>query len=534
MQGKKDYSEKLFTSFQLSERVPEENFYRRLKEALDLRFMRKLTAPYYGDCGQKSIDPEVFIKLMLVGYLENQPTDRGLMRHCSMRLDVLFFLGYDIDEPLPWFSTLSRTRALLPEEVFTEAFERVLAICIAKGMVGGHTQAIDSAPIKANASMDSLELKVPATDLEEHLRRVRAMSEIDKRPREKTNDDDKGETPPKGGPKRKAKNNKASAEQQQVTARKDELQEIAARNKKWGSEQTERPGAKHNQSKYTSNKTHYSPVDPDARISVKPGKARKLNYHAQMAVDTDHHVITHIAADFADKVDSLSLQQTVKTIQPRLRKHHLLWRNLAADAGYSSGENYAFLEQAGLESYIPPHGTYKGGPEGFIYHKEGDYWECSEGVHVTFRKIQVEKSGNRKKLYLSKRSHCKGCPIKAQCIGKSPERRITITAYRAEYERAIARVKSRTGQYMKRKRSATVEPVFGTLTQFMGLRKINTRGISNANKCMLVAAMAYNLKKYMKFTKNKAESVAQVAQKTVLEHIAQIPLILSPYPALHF
>ena len=91
-----------------------------------------------------------------------------------------------------------------------------------------------------------------------------------------------------------------------------------------------------------------------------------------MAVDTRHHVITHIGADYADKVDSKSLPQVVAALQPRLRKHHLLWRNLLADAGYSSGENYALLESSGLESYIPPHGTYKGGPEGFTYHKEGD------------------------------------------------------------------------------------------------------------------------------------------------------------------
>jgi len=157
MQGKKDYSEKLFTSFQLSYKVPPENFYRRLKSALDLRFMRKLTAAYYGDCVQKSIDPEVFMKIMLVGYLENISSDRQLLGHCAMRLDILYFLGYDIDEQLPWHSTLSRTRALLPDEVFTEAFERVLRMCVEKGMVGGRTQAIDSARIKANASM----LQVP-------------------------------------------------------------------------------------------------------------------------------------------------------------------------------------------------------------------------------------------------------------------------------------------------------------------------------------------------------------------------------------
>jgi len=274
MQGNEIYTEQLFTGFQLSAHVPEDNFYRRLKEVLDLSFMRKLTLPYYGSCGQKSIDPEVFIKIMLVGYLENILSDRKLMRHCAMRMDILFFLGYNIDEPLPWHSTLSRTRALLPDSVFVEAFDRVLAMCIAAGMVGGHTQAIDSAPVKANASMDSIELKVPADELDEHLRKIRAMSAMD-RP-ENSDENDKKPRASKG-PRRKALNNKASEEQQTITASEGSLKEIKSRNLKWSTSQTERPGARNKNSKYTSNETHYSPVDPDARISVKPDKARKVN-----------------------------------------------------------------------------------------------------------------------------------------------------------------------------------------------------------------------------------------------------------------
>ncbi|WP_299770777.1 transposase, partial [uncultured Dokdonia sp.] len=87
-----------------------------------------------------------------------------LIAHCSMRLDILYFLGYDIDEELPWHSTISRTRQLFPEVVFESVFTHVFQMCISKGMVSGHTQCIDSAPVKANASMDSLELKVPSQD----------------------------------------------------------------------------------------------------------------------------------------------------------------------------------------------------------------------------------------------------------------------------------------------------------------------------------------------------------------------------------
>jgi transposase len=101
MLGNKEYNEKLYVSFQLSQRVPETNFYRRLKSILDLRFITQQTKHYYGTEGQKSIDPEVFFKLMLVGYLENINSDRKIIEHASMRLDILFFIGYDIDEPLP-------------------------------------------------------------------------------------------------------------------------------------------------------------------------------------------------------------------------------------------------------------------------------------------------------------------------------------------------------------------------------------------------------------------------------------------------
>src|SRR5690606_35074906 len=98
MQGKKTYQEKLFNQFRLSERVPEDNFYRRLHTTIDLNFLYKTTQKFYGSSGQKSIDPIVFFKLCLVGYLENITSHRKLIAHCSMRLDILYFLGYDVDE----------------------------------------------------------------------------------------------------------------------------------------------------------------------------------------------------------------------------------------------------------------------------------------------------------------------------------------------------------------------------------------------------------------------------------------------------
>lgn len=119
------------------------------------------------------------------------------------------------------------------------------------------------------------------------------------------------------------------------------------------------------------------------------------------------------------------------------------------------------------------------------------------------------ENNNKKKEYRASKYLCIDCPIRSTCLKKSQEKRITITYYKEEYERNITRVNSKKGRYMKSKRQSTVEPVFGTLTQFMGLRKINTIGIQQANKVMHLSAMAYNIKKYLKFISKTVKSDAK-------------------------
>jgi len=330
--------------------------------------------------------------------------------------------------------------------------------------------------------------------------------------------------------------NKAPRSDQEITAGPRELQEIKSRNKRWSIYQDQRPGAGNKGSKYTSNKTHYSPTDPDARISVKPGKARKLNYTGQLSVDTGHHVITDIKAYHADKKDNQYLQDITKRLKHRLHKKGLIWRNCVADTGYSSGENYAFLEAEGLESYIPPHGTYKGGPEDFTYNQEQDQYVCPEGKIIPFKKVFLDyRTQTRKKEYRSSSKTCKGCPIALKCLGKTAkEKKFSVTFYRAEYERNNKRVNSKRGRYMKGKRQSTVEPVFGTLTQFMGLRKVNTIGIEQANKVMHLSAMAYNLKKYLKLITKTVKSDAKAACHFVLQLKSLISLHLRPLATFIF
>jgi len=126
-------------------------------------------------------------------------------------------------------------------------------------------------------------------------------------------------------------------------------------------------GAHHPKAHLLSNKTHYSPTDPEARISVKPGKARALNYLYSLAVDTAAGTISHIQADLADRRDSTHLPELVPRLQTRLVPNELTLNYFVANTGYSDGFNYAFLQQRGITAWIPVFGHYKPAAEGFTY-----------------------------------------------------------------------------------------------------------------------------------------------------------------------
>lgn len=487
MQGKKTFEEEKELLFSLSAHVPAHNFYRRLKQQLDLEFLYKLTEPLYGRCGQHSIDPVVFFKLCLVGHLENITSDRRLIEHCSLRLDLLYFLDYQLDEPLPWHSTLSRTRRLFPEALFEALFDKVFTLCVESGMVAGSTQAIDSAPVKANASMGSLILKQPAVPTEGHLQK--AGSE---------NQEGKTDDP---SPAR------------YVTAPDHQLRRLEKRQENLCRNPIGAIGSQNRKAQLLSNKTHYAPHDPDARISVKTGKARNLNYHCSMAVDTAKGVISHVQADFADGRDSQYLPNLASQVQSRLKANGLLMQELLADAGYSNGSNYYFLEQRGVKGWIPVFGMYKPEIAGFPYDKENDRYLCPTGKPLPFMGFDHTQDGRLLKNYWAAPSDCRQCPNKPTCAPKARCRKITRTAYDEQYQRAYARQHSRQGKRMKKLRQSTVEPVFGSLVQHYGLRKINVLGKTGAHKVMLLAAVAFNLRKYMRFKPTKTISIAMALEK---------------------
>jgi hypothetical protein len=293
-------------------------------------------------------------------------------------------------------------------------------------MVSGRLQSVDNAFIKANASMDSLIEKEVIEDAGVYAEELKQNNEL------------------------------------QITAyKKHEVEQRHKRREKETSgtpgscykEGKEGDGGEYIQSKFLSNETHYSPTDPDARISTKPGKPRNLNYLAQVSVDTMNHVITGAMAASADKRNSQHLPSIVKQTLKNLGEHDLIIEQLLADKGYRSSEK-----------------------------------ACK---HCPLR------------------AKC--------CGEKGKFKQIEVVINRDCYDRMHEKLTKRKlyAQQLFRQRSSTVEPVLGTLINYGNMKRVNTRGIQLAKKNILMATLTCNLKKYMKFISKKTVTRAITLPKGI-------------------
>lgn len=362
-------------------------------------------------------------------------------------------------------------------------------MCVSKGMVRGKRQAVDSVFIKANASMDSLVEKEVLEDANAFVNELEENSEF------------------------KTTSTRKKLVEQHHAWKREAYKDMPGNS---NSKKTDENGNLI-RPKYLSNHTHYSPTDSDARVSVKPGKSRQLNYFGQIAVDDAHHVITGACSDFADKRDSQCLEQIVELTEENLNENGIELEELLADGGYSSGEALAYLHQKNIDAYIPNFGQYKPEREGFIFNKEENYYQCTKPngnqAQLLFKGEKTDSKGYTKRTYRSSESDCKNCPLRAACCGKTTKfKKLDDSIHKEHYDRMHQKLtqNAKYAKRMSRTRSKTVEPVIGTLVNFTNMKRVNTRGIQNANKHVLMASLTYNLKKYLRFIVKKPSVLAQV------------------------
>jgi transposase len=146
--------EQFFYSFRLDEAVPDDHPVREIAAVLDLSWVRAELAPYYPNNGRPSIDPELMIRMLIIGYVFAIRSERSLCRDVQVNLAYRWFCGLSIEDKIPDHSAFSRARneRFRDSDIFRRVFEHVVETCIAAGLVGGEGFAVDASLIAADAN----------------------------------------------------------------------------------------------------------------------------------------------------------------------------------------------------------------------------------------------------------------------------------------------------------------------------------------------------------------------------------------------
>lgn len=502
MLGKKDQQCKLLYGFSLEGAVPQDDFYRQLQAAVDLCWVRSLAAPYYSTIGRPSLDPEVFAKIELIGYLEGIVSERRLMRETADRLSLRRYIGYDIDEEVPDHSTLSKTRTLLGKELCQAILDHSVRLCMAAGMVGDVHQSVDKTIVKANASLESMEPRVVHQSPQQFLERV--FVENDEPAEERRESAGLGpvvsvEEQP-GYPLRLPV---TPADPEAALVR--QAPRRAEEGKGKGKKGVEAKGKKEKKGP-VSNATHFSRSDPEAELVSRPHLPLILAHAAEFYVDSRGGVIVQAEATRAN----LAEQETVmQEIQRQRQVLGLRVPSLSADKGYGKGPLYKELVEAGVVGYIPHarQGNWTKeqelyGVKDFVYVPERNVYLCPVGKELVYRHLDLAWP-QVKHVWRAQTQDCKGCAQRGACTTAKIGRSLCLSIYEPYYQEMDQRLAGQGARLAAIARRTGPEREFAEAKEKHGLRRAKYRGLVKFGYQVKMTAAAMNLKKYVRWVWRK-------------------------------
>jgi transposase len=473
----------------LQDLVPADHFYRHLDRVLDLAFVRDLVRDTYAPVGRPSIDPVVYFRLQLVLFFEGLRSERQLMRVAADRLSVRWYLGYDLGEPLPDHSSLTRIRERYGLEVFRRFFEAVVERCQGAGLVWGRELYLDATKVEANASMDSLK---PRFAVEAHLARLfRSEPSDDDRHEPEVEPCDEGgagdREPPSDAPRPSAVLPPATA---------GELTEANAGRHDWlaAAGRPERAVTRGHYQRISDFLA--SATDPDA-TPMQTRSGVHLGYHDHYVVDGGKaRIILRALVTPAEVMENQPARDLLWRARFRWR---LRPRQATGDTTYGTVENIVALEREGLRAYVPLPDwgarTAYFGPEAFTYDAARDVYVCPRGTAL--RRLGALYR-DRVVRYQAPAAACNACPVKAQCTPGRGGRAVRRSFDEAYLDRVRAYHATEAYKKAMRKRAVWVEPLFGEAKQWHGLRRFRLRTLPQVNAEALLTATGQNLKRLLR------------------------------------
>jgi len=491
MMGHRSKRFKLFTETNLEALVPADNFYRRLEGCLDLSFVRELVRDRYEEGGRPSIDPVVFFKLHLIAFFEGITSERRLMEAAAMNLAHHWYLGYDLDEPLPDHSSLSKIRARYGVEAFQRFFERIVELCVEAGLVEGEELYLDATRVEADASMDSLRPRLSLAATREHVRMVFEENAAGAEPQ------------PPATPSSPGNAGTEPEMEDVVTATSSVFRSLIETYR-----HARRSLLRRKYYKRVSDLT-VSTTDPDAKPMRSTGSGSKLGYHSQYVVDGGRaRVILATLVTSAAVMENSPMLDLVRWLRFRW---HLRPKQATGDTTYATLENIKGLEDDGIRAYLPlPNWSRRPGfygQERFTYVPERDVYLCPQGQELAKKGTSHTEHTH---LYQAGADVCNACPVKSSCTDSLKGRTLQRPFDQEYVERVRHYHETEACRSAIRKRKVWVEPLFAEAKTLHGLRRFHLRGIEKVNMEALMTAAGQNLKRLLRHqgTKSPLQSLA--------------------------
>ncbi|MDV7146028.1 IS1182 family transposase [Tropicimonas sp. TH_r6] len=439
----------LFYDFSLENHVPQDHLLRSIDRFVDLTGIRSHLALFYSHTGRPSIDPELLIRMLIVGYTCGIRSERRLCEEVHLNLAYRWFCRLDLTDAVPDHSSFSKNRhgRFRQSDLLRHLFETVVARCIQEGLVSGQRLAVDASLIEADANKQN---STPKEDWD--------AQSID----------------PADAPR---------AVREYLEVLDDEA---------FGAASEVEP-------KFTSHS------DPASQWTAARKGPAFFSYSDNYLIDTDRGVILDVEGTRSIRQAEVG---STRTMLDRVKDKFDIdpdW--LIADTAYGSGPMLGWLVDRKIDPYIPVIDK-AGRPDGtwtridFEWDADNDQYICPEGHALKqFRRNYSDPNrgptGKGVTKYRALKLTCQSCPSKARCCPNADFRSIT----REEHEdaRQTARDLAKTDQYeIAMKLRKKVEMLFAHLKRILGLNRLRLRGPNGANDEFLLAATAQNLRKLAK------------------------------------
>lgn len=445
--------DRLFYSFNLNDHVPSDHLLRGIDRFLDLSDLRKHLAPFYSHIGRPSIDPELMIRMLIVGYCFGIRSERRLCEEVHLNLAYRWFCRLGLEDVVPDHSTFSKNRhgRFRESEAFRYVFETVLLRCMAEGLVGGEGFAVDASVVKADAN------------------RARGV----------------------GG-------------DQVVGWKADAASSRAVREYLTAIEEANPTDAAPPKS--------VSLTDPAARYTAAPGGPAFYAYSTNYLVDVEVGIIVDVEATAAFRTEEVNATRTM--IDRVEERFDLKPTRLIGDMAYGAAELLAWMvNEKAIEPHVPVWDKTQRQDDtlsssDFQWDERADEYRCPQGHALrsqwrAFKNPRTHVTKADTIIYRSSQSDCATCPMKARCCPNTPMRKIARSVH--ESARDVARAISKTSLYSQsRKDRKKVEVLFAHLKRILRLDRLRLRGRSGAQDEFLLAATAQNLRRMAKWIVPKA------------------------------